>query len=126
MNAEFKEEISNAAQEQKQEKKTPDKECWHIIKLGWIAWIIALHLIILECPLGLVYDCACGVLYVLFAACMRARARTQDPACRRLTPKKRGWTGFWVEASIKFIERFSGLAIKFKKFAIVLDGVAVE
>lgn len=124
MKAEYKEEISNAAQEQRWEKKNPDKECWHIIKLGLIAWIIALHLIILECPLGLVYDCAGRVFCVLFAACMCARTRV--PACRRLTPRKLGWTGFRVEASIKFIERFSGLAIRFEKFAIALDGAAVE
>lgn len=70
------------------------------------------------------YDCACGVFCVLFAACMRAW--TWVPACRRFTPRKQGWTGFRVEASIKFIERFSGLAIKFEKFAIALDGAAGE
>lgn len=31
-----------------------DMECWHIIKLRLISWIIASYLIILKCPLGFV------------------------------------------------------------------------
>lgn len=62
MDAEYEYKISDAAQEQFWNRT--DKECWHIIKLRLIAWIIGLYLIILECPLGCVYDYVCRAFRV--------------------------------------------------------------
>lgn len=92
-----------------------DKKCWHIIKLRLIAWIIGLYLIILECPLGCVYD------YVCRASCVPLLPVYQDsgwPGGALL--QGNGWIFFLLGTSIKFTEQFSRSTIKFWKFAIML------
>lgn len=60
------------------------------------------------------YDCVCGAFCVPFA-------RT-DTGPRPAGASLQGNGA----ASIKFAERFSGSTIEFEKFAIALDGAAVE
>lgn len=61
-----------------------DKECWHIIKLRLIAWIIALYLIILKCPL----ECVC-VMCAQPTVFLCHLCRTMGLAWGSFTPRKR-------------------------------------
>lgn len=94
-----------------------NKECWHIIKLRLIAWIIGLYLIILECPLGCVYDCVCGAFCV---PSLPVHQDTDRPEGASL--QGNGWICFPAGALIKFTEQFSGSTIKFSKLTIILGG----